>query len=260
MLPLVLHYSHRVRAIHWFVVKRDAGGRRSIVLQLVSHIPVPVQPTTFRDADRSNIYLLSLRRLSVVPLCAAERTGHVVHLRPGPLIETPLVHIVATRSTTPHDLLSVFELHAADRTIVFDWLAITIRLSNVFFCHLARQCWGVGEDFYELSGEEGILLLQAIWCFEDIVQNIERVLAELLSVLASEDADWTGAARNVRDGDGVDVASGSCNLDCFARTVVVVGVAGLLNSTLAVEDEHTLGVGTLESVVVRLRRIVHVAM
>lgn len=48
----------------------------------------------------------------------------------------------------------------------------------------------------------------------------------------------------------VDVPGGSCKLDRLARAVVMVGIAVAFDTTLAVQHEHALRVGTFERVFV----------
>ena len=64
----------------------------------------------------------------------------------------------------------------------------------------------------------------------------------------------------MRDGDRVDVATGTSYLNGFAWTVGVVGMAVVFHATLAVEDEHALCVGELESLMIRLWWCMHVAI
>lgn len=182
--------------------------------------------------------------------------------RVGPLVEARFVDIVATCSTTPGDLLFIFELHAADGTVILECLAVTIL--RLVAGNLRWQSWCVGEYLLELGSEKCILLLQVIWGLEDVVENVQSMFAQLLLALANEYACRTRAAqhvscslwtslqpleylpsRNVRDGDSVDISSGSSNLDRFDRAVMMIGMAVLLDTALAIQNEHSLSFGTL---------------
>ena len=66
------------------------------------------------------------------------------------------------------------------------------------------------------------------------MEDIEYVFAKLAFVFASEDTDWTGATWHMRDENRVDVARRACDLDCFARTIVMVGMTVLFHAALTV--------------------------
>lgn len=102
--------------------------------------------------------------------------------------------------------------------------------------------------------------LQMVWRFDYVVENVQRMLAKLLLILFVEDAHRTRARRDVRDSNGVDVSGRACDLDCFARAVCMIRVAAFFNAAFTIEDEHALRVGPLESVVIRLWWVVHVAI
>ena len=167
--------------------------RRLVVFELIANVAIPILAPRCRDANGSNVDLLCLWCVSVIPLGTTEWTSNVVtHLCSSPLVEACFVDVVATSSAAPHNLLVILELHAANRTIVFDRLAVAIH--RLVFCDLPRQSWRIAEHLLELGGEEGVLLLQAIWRFEDVVEDVQRMLAQLLLVLLVEDADWASAA------------------------------------------------------------------
>ena len=166
-----------------------------IVVELVTNIAVATTDLLLWNVDRSDVDLLLLRLL-VLPLRSTEWTGDLrAHLGLRPLVEARFVDVVATCCTAPNDILTVFELHAADWTVVFHGL--TIAVHGFILSDLAWQGWRIGEDLLELRGEEGVLLLEAIWSFEDVVENVDRVLAQLLFAFVGEDTHRTGAAWEV---------------------------------------------------------------
>ena len=207
-----------------------------------------------RHLDRCDTGSDLFRRISR-PRRTAERASDPAALRLRPLIKACFVDIVATCGAAPDDFLVIFKLHAADWAIGFDWLAVTV--FRLVVCDLRWQGGSAVEDLAEFGRQEGILVQQIFRSLQHMVKDVDNVLAALLTALFGEDAHWAVASRCMRDGDSIDVASRSGNLDNFARAVVVIGMAVVFHTALTVKDEHALSDDSLEEFVEGLVRLVN---
>ena len=138
-------------------------------------------------------------------------------LTSGPLLETSLVHVVATCSLAPYQLIAFWlEVHVADRTLAFDWLPLSVLFLLIDVVIWYR--WGCIEDLLQLGDKEGSLVLEIVWCLEDRSQGLHLVLA-----FVALPTVWTGACRNFVDCDAVDVPCAADNVNVFGRAVVSAG-------------------------------------
>ena len=88
------------------------------------------------------------------------------------------------------------------------------------------------EDEVEFGGKEGELVLEMLGGFEDVVEDVDDVFA-----LVALEVVGAGAAREVADGDVVDVARCAGHGDGFGRGFVGGARTG------AVDDKHSVGKG-----------------
>jgi hypothetical protein len=223
-----------------------------LIIELVPHVVVAVCARAHLNIHHS-LRLFAGQSLRVgVPEGTAERASDIALFGALPQLEALLMDVVSASGLAPSYLLAFGRKgHAADRTVVFDRLAVAV--AGRLFHGVCRQSGGIAGDLLQLGSEESILLAETLRRFEDVVQDVQHVFAQgLFGVVALEAGVRAGAGRNVRDGHGVDVTGRAGDLEPVDGAVFMARVAVQLGPLRARQHVHALGGGAIEQRVVRV--------
>jgi hypothetical protein len=250
-----LRRANELRCLSTYLFTETSIDILLLVIQLVPHVVVAVD--TLRHLNvHHGLRLFAGQSLRVgVPGGTAERASHVPLFGVRPQVEALIMDVIAASGLAPGYLLtSGCERHAADGAVVFDRLAAAIvrRLSH----NLSRQSGSIVGDFLQFGSEKGVLLAEVLWRFEDVVQNVQHVLAQcLFGIVALEVRVRAAAGRNVRDDDRVYVASRPGDLEPVDGAVFMACVAVRFGSLSARQHVHALGGSAIEQGAVRVGHV-----